>query len=889
LAVGGFFALFSLLEIWTPLELGIYDMFLHLKPAVKEDQSIVLLDVNEESIIRVGSWPWPRGLMARGLETLAEFDAGYAIFDIEYLEKSPMSVDRNYLEGGLKSEFDGLFDEVGSNVGGLFNAIAGGSIPLSDAGEYGNQLVQLIDESKKELYKKTELVAMENDSYLGKAMRLFSHSFVTLNMQKYRLEETPQALREYAQTRFSYPKIEVKNIIKSESVDFLVPIPEVSHLATNAGFTNVEIDPDGVRRRIRLVEDLDGKQYLQLSFSPLIRKLGEPQIIVERSRILLKGALLNGKTTDVTIPLDPRGFMLLRWPKTDYTRSFRHVSFYQLLQYRDNEEVLVANLRTLRAVESWALVNGGNPVDAPLQAWKAAEDARRLALESGTAEDRAAWLSKKARFKTETSTFLAAGWDVKMAALLDQVIAGSPISDAPLYDAFKKRFGDIYRNCADASSIIDAAEKRLRTELTGAFCIIGHTGSATTDIGANPFDPEYVNVGTHAAVLNTILQQDFLRELPRWVGSILAFLLSVVIIFSIQGLKTNQQILVGLGATLLVFLASYGFFHFGGIYIPTVAPTLATFLSFLSYALASFLVAEREKSFLRKAFGTYLSGDVINEIIANPDMLKLGGQKKWITAMFTDVRGFSTVSEAMDAEQLVKLLNLYLSGMSDIILENRGTIDKFEGDAIISFYGAPLPYETHARAACLSAIMMKKKEAELNVQFLADKLSPTPLLTRIGLNTGDMVVGNMGTERKMDYTIMGNAVNLAARLEGVNKQYGSWILASDATKQEAGEDFLTRRFDRVRVVGIHTPVQLWEIIGLKADADDAYLDFLDRFEKAHKIYDAKDWNKAVELFGALAMERPDDGPSTAYLVRSKGYLAKNPAADWDGVINLSEK
>lgn len=890
LAVGAFIALSGLLEVWSPLELGVYDIFLHLKPSVKEDKSIVLLNVDEEAIARVGSWPWPRGLMARGLETLAEVNAGYAIFDIEYLQKSPMSVDRTYLEGGLKSEFDGLFDEVGSNVGGLFNAIASGSIPLKDAGDYGNQLVELIDENKKDLYKKTGLVAMENDSYMGKAMRLFGHSFITLNIQSAKVADTPPELREFAQKNFSYPKIQTKNLAKSDAVDFLVPIPEVSHLATNAGFTNVKIDPDGVRRRIRLVEEIEGRSYLQLAFSPLMREFGEPEIIAEHSRIILKGAMLKGVKTDITIPLDPQGYMMLRWPKKKYIDSFTpYISFYRLLEYRDHEDELVANLRTLRAVESWALVNGPNPVDAPLQAWKTAEDGRRKALDSGKPEDRATWLANKVAFKKAVAVFLAAGWDVKMDSLLDQVRAAAAKADAPLYDAFKKRFGDIYRNCSTASSIIDSEEKLLRDRLTGAFCIIGWTASATTDIGANPFDPEYVNVGTHAAVLNTIIQRDFLRELPSWVGSIIAFLLSITVILAIQKLKTNQQILVGLGATAVVFLVCYLFFHVWGIHIPTIAPTLATFLSFLSYALASFLMAEREKSFLRKAFGTYLSGDVINEIIANPDMLKLGGQKKWITAMFTDVRGFSTVSEALDPEQLVKLLNLYLSGMSDIILEHKGTIDKFEGDAIISFYGAPLPYEMHAKAACLSAIMMKKKEAELNVQFLADGLTPTPLLTRIGLNTGDMVVGNMGTERKMDYTIMGNAVNLAARLEGVNKQYGSWILATDATKTEAGDEFITRRFDRVRVVGIHTPVQLWEIIGLKADMDSAYLEFLDRFEKAHQIYDTMDWKKATELFGALAGERPEDGPSTAYFLRSKGFLAKNPAADWDGVINLSEK
>ena len=156
-------------------------------------------------------------------------------------------------------------------------------------------------------------------------------------------------------------------------------------------------------------------------------------------------------------------------------------------------------------------------------------------------------------------------------------------------------------------------------------------------------------------------------------------------------------------------------------------------------------------------------------------------------------------------------------------------------------------------------------------------------------DTGDMVVGNMGTERKMDYTIMGNAVNLAARLEGVNKQYGSWILMSDATYKEAGDEFLARRLDRVRVVGINTPVQLWELIGFKSDADNGTLDFLARFDEAHEVFDTRDWKKAAKLLSSLAAERPDDGPTKSYIKKCEVFSLKPPSADWDGVFALTEK
>jgi adenylate cyclase len=227
--------------------------------------------------------------------------------------------------------------------------------------------------------------------------------------------------------------------------------------------------------------------------------------------------------------------------------------------------------------------------------------------------------------------------------------------------------------------------------------------------------------------------------------------------------------------------------------------------------------------------------------------------------------------------------------MSDIILANQGTIDKYEGDAIIAFFGAPLTDEKHAYKACVSALRMKQIETSLNEHFLAEKMTPNPLVTRIGLNTGDMVVGNMGTEKKMNYTIMGNAVNLAARLEGVNKQYGSWILATDATLQSAGPDIVARALDRVRVVGISTPVQLWEVMALRAEADARLNERLAGFAAAHELFEARQYPKAEKTFKELVAAYPDDGPSAAYLKRSQNFQQKPPADNWDGVFNLTEK
>ncbi|MCL1814674.1 MAG: adenylate/guanylate cyclase domain-containing protein [Treponema sp.] len=292
---------------------------------------------------------------------------------------------------------------------------------------------------------------------------------------------------------------------------------------------------------------------------------------------------------------------------------------------------------------------------------------------------------------------------------------------------------------------------------------------------------------------------------------------------------------------------------------------------------------------LRRAFSTYLSEDVVEEIVSDPTHLQLGGEKRYMTAIFTDIQNFTTIAEKLSPEHLVELLNYYLSTLSDIILEQSGTIDKYEGDAIVSFFGAPLKLADHALRACITAIMMKRVEPAINDYVAENKLSPSPLYTRIGINSGDMVVGNMGTQKKMNYTIVSNAVNLASRFEGVNKQYGTWILASEDTIKETQGRLLTRRLDRIRVLGINEPVQIYEILETKENATSALQNKISLFDKALEPFEARSWQNALTSFNKVLELYPDDSPSLLYRDRCKQYLNCPPADDWDGVFNYDEK
>jgi adenylate cyclase len=303
---------------------------------------------------------------------------------------------------------------------------------------------------------------------------------------------------------------------------------------------------------------------------------------------------------------------------------------------------------------------------------------------------------------------------------------------------------------------------------------------------------------------------------------------------------------------------------------------------------------------------------VIEQIIADPDKLNLGGEKREMTAIFTDIQRFSSISEALQkqyAEEgpkvLVDLLNLYLTEMSNIVLENGGTIDKFEGDAIIAFFGAPIYTDKHASLACRAAIRMKRAEAALSRtimdtggpfylplrRLVEEGIIPAgrPLYTRVGVNTGDMVVGNMGTPNKMDYTIMGNAVNLAARLEGVNKQYHtSGILTSEYTREKLGDEFVIRPLSRVRVVGINTPLRIYELMEIRAEAPESLIETADLWEQAMGLYEGGKFGEAAALFAAIGEKDGEDRTAPFYRARCESCAAGGPPPDFP-VDNLTEK
>ncbi|NNM54537.1 MAG: CHASE2 domain-containing protein [Spirochaetales bacterium] len=883
-------AVVTLLYLFTPFALferRLYDLFLSIKPSVTQDPSLLFLEVDDSSIAKEGTWPWSRDKMADALVVLKEFGALNAVFDIEYTEKSPLHVNSNVLTQELPDELKAGFSSISGNATDLLNAVKQHQLPVSQMGPFISQLDTLSQQTQAHILDKVTTLTRNNDDYLGQAAKVFGHAFFTINTLDYHDPGVSETLRQQAIDRFSLKDVSALHGFYRPTVDIRPSIWPILSQGEGAGFPSVHVDRDGVRRRIDLLESYRGHEFAQLGFVALLSELGNPQILAYPHHLVLKQAHWHGVTKDIVIPLDANSRMLINWPHESFDKSFRHLPFYDLLLPQVQEQALMDNLQAMQQAGYLAYATDPNF----LQGYQEAQAMRQKALSTGDTSAMTAYAVTRVKFFQNAKDFLEGNAEQRLMADINAALATpgiTPDQTAQMQGARQ----DAQKIFHDTRAILDKIlelRATLQKALSGSFCIIGNTATSTTDLGVTPFDNKYMNVGTHAAVVNTILSGQFLSESPGWLSVLVGALLALGLAFRVRRSKPGTLVISGFAVVVLIVAVSLLIFVLMGLYIPILAPVLMVFVTFLALAMTQFLSIEKEKSFYRTAFGHYLSSAVINDLLDNPEKLKLGGEKKELSALFTDIQGFSSISELLDPEDLVKLLNLYLTTMSDIILDLSGTIDKYEGDAIIAFFGAPVDLSDHARRAALTAIRMKRAEGPLNEYILKNKLSPRPLVTRIGVNSGEMVVGNMGTVKKMDYTIMGNAVNLASRLEGVNKQYGTGILTGEITCQQLGGEFLTRQLDRVRVVGISNPVRLYEIVEETSAATDVQKQKVELFHSALLRFEAKDWTGAEKGFLDVLQLDPHDGPALFFRKRCVDFQHKQPAENWDGVFNLTAK
>ena len=331
--------------------------------------------------------------------------------------------------------------------------------------------------------------------------------------------------------------------------------------------------------------------------------------------------------------------------------------------------------------------------------------------------------------------------------------------------------------------------------------------------------------------------------------------------------------------------------------MPIIAPLAGLVLTYASNIIFQFLHEQKDKKFLRETFGTYIAPKVLDKMYEEKQAPKLGGVEGHHTAFFSDIQNFSTFSEALEPERMVALMNEYLTVMSQVILDNEGTLDKYIGDAIVAFYGAPAPVENHEKKSCTTALLMQDALEDLRQKWLGENDWPDIVYSmqhRIGLNCGKMVTGNMGSQMRMNYTMMGDTVNLAARLESSAKQYGVYNFVGENIYEETKDEFIFRFLDFVRVKGKNIPVKVYELISAKNNADNHTVNLIKVFEEGLDHYYQQQWDKALIHFEkAEGMEdhftSRNTTPSAVYIERCTMFIDSPPGKDWDGVWTMTSK
>lgn len=650
------------------------------------------------------------------------------------------------------------------------------------------------------------------------------------------------------------------------------PVHELVPAAAGLGFANVFPDPDGIIRRVPLIVQRGRRVLPQLGLRAAMLAHGAAEFtLCRREGSMLEVGLPDGRA--IGVPIGARGEMIINWARGPEGRSdpFRHLPISPLYEYA----LLKRSWHMYREALSRAASRlGGDDLVAELRAeFDAAAAAGKLELtelQGGLAFE----LYKAARSKRPEGTS-PRQWrllrDDESVLLGDRQGLMMP-DDAPRIEA-------------DFARMIELADE-LRPAIEDRVCLVGMTAtSAALDLKPTPLDKDSPGVLAHAAVIDNLLQQKFIRHAGpvAGLGAIFAVGLAVSLVAArLPAVRATLASVALLGGGY--YALCWVLFTYRGTMMPLAGPWMAGLVSLLGVMTYRELTEGRDRRWITSVFKQYTSDTMVNELVANPDFLVLGGQRRDMTVYFSDIAGFTSLSERLDPARLVEFLQAYLGEMTDRLLEQGATLDKYEGDAVLAFFNAPIDQADHAERCLRAALAHLRALPQLDRALHEQGFLPEDyrLRVRIGISTGQIVVGNFGSARRFDYTVIGDSVNVGARLEGANRFFGTTVLLSGATRQQVSDGaFLMRRIGPVRFVGKGDAVDVYEL--LDPDAAGAAAG-LQEYHAALEHFEAGRLREARDLMEHVLELRGDDGPTRACIERIDDLLqrgAEGPPGPWD--------
>ena len=911
-------------HFYEDLESNIYDFRFQIRNDLfgqpHQWPAIATVDIDDLALQSYG-WPFTRNRHAALLEVLHQYGTNMIGFDIFFYEPSEPLLSPEVVAGQDKESLS------------------------------KDEIIRLIEDHDQELQ-----IATQNSQivYLAQTFEIAEQGieFAKQNLRK----RTPaEEAGLTALERFSIPLDPAIETGFYHTMDIEIPLVQFINAAKGVGFALPKPDHDGIVRRYRMGLVYDGRIYLSLA---LIMACDYLQVPLQNVRFIpgqnieLPDAIFpDGTVRTVKIPVTNQCEMLVNWAG-EYHKTFRHLPYNLILDFaqfepgnralkiakrisHQNPEVLGEDTLYLEK----ARAEGGDdlPAETLLEMRNVVLDCQGFEMtlqenpdltpegflaavgvpEASIAEFADAIRPSFNRIKNNLQILAILQKDPNLPldavaqkmgiARLEDIQLGVGIlgnlirkggvkpEDHPLFFLDRIKSAGLQDEGGVGQVITES-------DFNSAVLFYGLTATGTHDLNPTPFGPREAMLGAHVNVFNTILTQNFLERIPKWGNAVVMLALGLLMGFLIPRFRA----LPGAGIVLLLLsaymVAAFLVFAKFGIWMDVLGPVSTLIIGYLSITLYNYIQKEKEKEFVQGAFGHYLDPKVIDELVQNPEQLgQLGGDLRIMTAFFSDVASFSSMSENLTPVELVELLNEYLTNMCDIIAESGGTIDKFEGDAIIAFWGAPIPFEDHAQRSVIAAIDMQHRIDELRArweregkmmelrQIWSDRGLGEFFRVRMGINSGEMVVGNMGSNTRIDYTIMGDSVNLAARLEGAGKAYGVTSMVAEPTFRAARELVEARELDSIRVVGKDEAVRVYEILGRKGEVDTNKLEVVDFFNRATAMYRERRWDESIALFEAGLKIDSQDGPCRIFIDRCHDYKQSPPPEDWDAIYSLDSK
>ena len=920
-------------------ELKSYDERMRRLNNISAHDQIVHIDIDDGSLATVGRWPWPRARLAELIETLDEVGARYIALDLLLRqEESSKGLKEGEIPGDVKltraikkadkvlvpTHFRAARDEQdqpgwSTALADLFRKhpfeLEGEVLDPSRAGEHLNVDAMLLAD---EFYTRRQEIVDD------KALELLSAGRVNSDLELlsyYGRLDAGQSTPEYTVVRSAFRR--ARSILDSQrfakvpekalapeafSPGHLDPaIPELGQAAAGIAFIASKGDEDGVFRRIPLLAQQGSYIYKQYAFFLACELLGvaDEQISYDQSGYLvLEKVSQDGEEPHtVRIPVDRQGQMLINFRK-GYKERWWNSGFVHLPAGKVLE---IAQLR--RKIKNNSIKREAAVVEAirlTISAEKAADYEKisgeivRLSSKLKTLQG-----SEEAEQTKPLLELMRKSQEELRAEAIDNIrfIHNSLPPELPTDPEELQYYRNILLFYQDLVGADYEAENRrlkkglvdsidiLKDKVGGRTCLVGSTASGGTasalDYVSSPVFRHVPGIVVHANTLNTILQYSFLRQVSLWksLGIIAGCgILATVLSSLLKPLYSIVPVIVGTVGYVGVNFAAF----WAGMVLPLVLPLAAILLGWAGVMAYRQLFEAKEKRRMATALGQFTSPAVARRILAQPDLLRLGGETREVTCFFSDLQGFTPLSEKLGAEKTVRLLNRYLDKMTEVLFKHGATVNKFMADGIFAFFGAPEVQADQARRACLAAV-----DSQIALEKLCEELvaeGGSKLRMRVGINTGEAVVGNCGSSRKFDYTALGDTVNLASRLEPSNKFFGSLILVSQRTFEQANlsEEILSRPLGSIVAVGRTEVTEVVELVG--RDGEDEHKSKAVRaFSSGLQAYREGRLKEALEVFDNCLSLWPEDRAAKVYADLSRKALQEPKTGEWDPIVRMTSK